>query len=65
MLTKSKPAEAKRLLQEAQQDVNERWKLYQYLAERQLESHNGHGNGHSSGGNGKGVTEPQQAVPKV
>ncbi len=36
MLTKSKPAEAKRLLEEAQQDVCDRWQLYQYLAARQL-----------------------------
>ncbi len=35
MLTKSKPADAKRLLQEAQEDINARWQLYQYLAARQ------------------------------
>lgn len=35
MLTKSKPADAKRLLQEAQEDVNARWRLYEYLAARQ------------------------------
>ncbi len=34
MLTKSKPEDAKRLLQEAQDDVNARWKLYEYLAAR-------------------------------
>ena len=34
MLLRSKPADAKRLLQEAQQDVNTRWHLYQYLADR-------------------------------
>lgn len=34
MLTKSKPADAKRLLQEAQADVNTRWHLYEYLAAR-------------------------------
>jgi pyruvate-ferredoxin/flavodoxin oxidoreductase len=34
MLTKSKPADAKRLLQEAQDDVNARWHLYEYLAAR-------------------------------
>jgi pyruvate-ferredoxin/flavodoxin oxidoreductase len=33
MLTKSKPEEAKRLIQQAQQDVNSRWRMYQYLAE--------------------------------
>ncbi|MCU0525718.1 MAG: pyruvate:ferredoxin (flavodoxin) oxidoreductase [Elainella sp. Prado103] len=34
MLTKSKPADAKRLLQAAQADVNDRWHLYEYLAAR-------------------------------
>lgn len=33
MLTKTKPEEAKRLSQEAQQDVDTRWRMYQYLAE--------------------------------
>ncbi len=32
ILTKSQPEAAKRLLEEAQQDVNTRWQLYQYLA---------------------------------
>jgi pyruvate-ferredoxin/flavodoxin oxidoreductase len=32
MLTKTKPEEAKRLSQEAQQDVDARWQMYQYLA---------------------------------
>ncbi len=36
MLTKSKPEEAKRLLQEAQQDIDTRWRMYQYLAARQM-----------------------------
>lgn len=36
MLTKSKPEQAKRLLQEAQQDVNLRWKFYEHLAGRPL-----------------------------
>lgn len=36
MLTKTKPEEAKRLLLEAQQDVNTRWQMYQYLAAQQL-----------------------------
>lgn len=39
MLTKSKPADAKRLLQEAQEDVTLRWEMYQYLAARQLSTH--------------------------
>lgn len=37
MLTKSKPDAAKRLVQEAQQDVNSRWQMYEYLAARNLE----------------------------
>jgi pyruvate-ferredoxin/flavodoxin oxidoreductase len=32
MLTKSKPAEAERLLQLAQQDVQQRWRTYEHLA---------------------------------
>jgi pyruvate-ferredoxin/flavodoxin oxidoreductase len=32
MLSKSKPEDAKRMLQEAQADVNARWKLHEYLA---------------------------------
>ncbi|MCW6035336.1 pyruvate:ferredoxin (flavodoxin) oxidoreductase [Spirulina subsalsa FACHB-351] len=35
MLTKTKPEEAKRLLEEAQQDINLRWQMYEYLAARQ------------------------------
>lgn len=38
MLKKSKPAEAKRLLKEAQEDVNSRWQLYEYLANRKIEN---------------------------
>ena len=34
MLTKTKPAEAKRLLQQAQEDVNSRWQMYEYIAAR-------------------------------
>ncbi len=43
MLTKSKPEEAKRLLQEAQDDVNARWKLYEYLAARKRADAEWHG----------------------
>ncbi|MGK7932047.1 MAG: pyruvate:ferredoxin (flavodoxin) oxidoreductase [Microcystaceae cyanobacterium] len=43
MLARSKPEDAKRLLKEAQGDVNTRWQMYQYLAERQLETSNGNG----------------------
>ena len=32
MLTQSKPEEAERLLELAQQDVNERWRMYEQLA---------------------------------
>jgi pyruvate-ferredoxin/flavodoxin oxidoreductase len=38
MLTRSKPEEAKQLLQQAQEDVNTRWQMYQYLASRQPNS---------------------------
>ncbi|NEQ76580.1 MAG: pyruvate:ferredoxin (flavodoxin) oxidoreductase [Okeania sp. SIO2C9] len=37
MLTKSKPADAKELLVQAQEDVNTRYAMYEYLAARQLE----------------------------
>lgn len=37
MLTKSKPEEAKRLFREAQEDVNRRRKLYEYLAARKFD----------------------------
>jgi pyruvate-ferredoxin/flavodoxin oxidoreductase len=36
MLTKSKPEIAKRLLQEAQAEVDARWKMYEYLADRKV-----------------------------
>ncbi len=42
MLTKSKPEAAKVLQKQAQQDVDERWKVYEYLASRSLENGNGH-----------------------
>ena len=38
MLTKSKPADAKRLFKEAQNDINTRWEMYQYLAAQQMNS---------------------------
>jgi pyruvate-ferredoxin/flavodoxin oxidoreductase len=34
MLTMSKPEEAKRLLEEAQKDVQTRWRMYEYLSAR-------------------------------
>jgi pyruvate-ferredoxin/flavodoxin oxidoreductase len=42
MLQLSKPEVAKMLFEEAQQDVNERWALYEYLASRPFASANGH-----------------------
>jgi pyruvate-ferredoxin/flavodoxin oxidoreductase len=36
MLTKSKPEEAKILWREAQQDVEARYKFYEYLAQRKV-----------------------------
>jgi pyruvate-ferredoxin/flavodoxin oxidoreductase len=37
MLTKSKPEDAKRMLKEAQQDVDTRWRFYEYMAARTME----------------------------
>ncbi len=37
MLTKSNPSAAKQLLQSAQQDVNTRWQMYEYLAAQQMD----------------------------
>jgi pyruvate-ferredoxin/flavodoxin oxidoreductase len=37
MLATSQPAAAKILLQEAQEDVNARWQMYEYLAARHEE----------------------------
>jgi pyruvate-ferredoxin/flavodoxin oxidoreductase len=36
MLTKINSETAKELLKEAQADVNTRWQMYQYLADRKL-----------------------------
>ncbi|MGE5658544.1 MAG: pyruvate:ferredoxin (flavodoxin) oxidoreductase [Actinomycetota bacterium] len=47
MLKASKPEDARHLLDQAQEDVNTRWAMYQYIAARQLEVPNGH-NGHGS-----------------
>jgi pyruvate-ferredoxin/flavodoxin oxidoreductase len=60
MLARSKPEDAKRLLKEAQGDVNTRWQMYQYLAERHLETSNG--NGH---GNGKQTAESEAKTSEV
>jgi pyruvate-ferredoxin/flavodoxin oxidoreductase len=37
MLTKSKPEDAKRFLQEAKQEVSTRWSMYEYMAARGAE----------------------------
>ncbi len=37
MLTKSKPEEARKYFQQAQQDADARWQFYQYLAARQVQ----------------------------
>jgi pyruvate-ferredoxin/flavodoxin oxidoreductase len=42
MLELSRPEVAKTLFAEAQDDVNERWALYEYLASRPLKPSNGH-----------------------
>ncbi len=46
MLTKSKPDMAKALLEAAQEDVQARWALYEYLASRPFNGHDQ--NGHSA-----------------
>jgi pyruvate-ferredoxin/flavodoxin oxidoreductase len=48
MLTLTKPEDAKRLIQEAQADVNTRWQLYQYLAARPSQAPPATTNGHST-----------------
>jgi pyruvate-ferredoxin/flavodoxin oxidoreductase len=39
MLTKSKPEEARRLLEEAQKDVQSRWRMYEFLSARKPDAH--------------------------
>jgi pyruvate-ferredoxin/flavodoxin oxidoreductase len=36
MLTKSKPDDARKFVEQAQQDADTRWQLYQYLAAREF-----------------------------
>ena len=38
MLLKSQPEEAKRLFKEVQQDVNSRWRFYEYLSTREVKT---------------------------
>jgi pyruvate-ferredoxin/flavodoxin oxidoreductase len=40
MLLKTRPADAKRLFKDVQNDVNSRWKLYEYLAARESSTKN-------------------------
>ncbi|MEW6128577.1 MAG: pyruvate:ferredoxin (flavodoxin) oxidoreductase [Acidobacteriota bacterium] len=44
MLTKSHPEDAKRMLKEAQKDVYDRWRFYEYFASRKPEPPDGNGN---------------------
>jgi pyruvate-ferredoxin/flavodoxin oxidoreductase len=41
MLTKSKPEEARRLLEEAQKDAQTRWRMYEYLGARKPDANGG------------------------
>jgi pyruvate-ferredoxin/flavodoxin oxidoreductase len=41
MLTKTKPEESRRLLEEAQKDVQTRWRMYEYLSARILDANGG------------------------
>jgi pyruvate-ferredoxin/flavodoxin oxidoreductase len=45
MLTRSKPEEARRLLAEAELDLQQRWALYHYMAEQPWGGSNGNGHG--------------------
>ncbi|NET42909.1 pyruvate:ferredoxin (flavodoxin) oxidoreductase [Okeania sp. SIO2B3] len=59
MLTKSKPADAKDLLAQAQEDVNTRYAMYEYLAARKLEMLNGNSSGN---GNSDGMKTPEKTT---
>ncbi len=59
MLTKSKLADAKELLAQAQEDVNTRYAMYEYLAVRQLEMQNGNGR---DNGDIDGIKTPEKAT---
>jgi pyruvate-ferredoxin/flavodoxin oxidoreductase len=41
MLTKSKPEEARRLLEEAQKDAQTRWRMYEYISARKPDANGG------------------------
>ncbi|NET24658.1 pyruvate:ferredoxin (flavodoxin) oxidoreductase [Okeania sp. SIO1I7] len=59
MLTKSKPTDARQLLAQAQEDVNTRYAMYEYLAARKLEIPNGNGNGN---GNSDAMKTPEKTT---
>jgi pyruvate-ferredoxin/flavodoxin oxidoreductase len=65
MLTKSKPEDAKRLLKEAQHDVDARWKMYEYLAARPLEISNGHKTHNGHNGHGQETDEDTPTFSKT
>ncbi len=50
MLTRSKPEDAKQLLEQAQHDINTRWQMYQYLAAQKFQSAKKDGNGNGNAG---------------
>ncbi|AFZ05971.1 pyruvate ferredoxin/flavodoxin oxidoreductase [Oscillatoria nigro-viridis PCC 7112] len=58
MLTRTKPEDAKRLVELAQADVNTRWQMYQYLAAQHLGQPNGHHDGNSVPSNSDKQSEP-------
>ncbi|WP_017659271.1 pyruvate:ferredoxin (flavodoxin) oxidoreductase [Baaleninema simplex] len=67
MLTKTKPQDAKRLLQEAQADVDTRWKMYQYLAARPIDNGKikGNGNGHNGHSQSDAAASDETQPPSV
>ena len=58
MLSRTKPEDAKRLVELAQADVNTRWQMYQYLAAQHLGKPNGHPNGNSVPSDSDKQSEP-------
>ncbi|OAB63541.1 pyruvate-flavodoxin oxidoreductase [Leptolyngbya valderiana BDU 20041] len=67
MLTKTKPQDAKRLLKEAQADVDTRWKMYQYLAARPIDNGKikGNGNGHNGHSQSDTTASDETQPPSV
>lgn len=61
MLTRTKPEDAKRLVELAQADVNTRWQMYQYLAAQ----HQGKPNGHPNGQIDAGSTPSKKSEPST